>query len=106
MTGCRYAENIVRAELGLPYDIRTSDKSRIIARECLMPDCNGVYQDLIIPKDYEDRIIDRVLWGKKGFVIDDYMKYKVGIVFMEFSSVNEEKKMLNEFREKIRLVME
>ncbi len=105
-TGCRYAENIVRAELGLEYDIKTEENTRIIARECLMPECNGTYQELIIPKEYEDRIIDRVIWGQRGFVIDDYMKYKVGILFLEFAGIDEERTMLKELREKIRLVME
>ncbi|MCR5126868.1 MAG: ATP-grasp domain-containing protein [Lachnospiraceae bacterium] len=105
-TGCRYAENIVRAELGLEYDIQVAEESRRIARECLMPDRNGVYQDLFIPKEYEERIVDKVLWGQKGFMIDDYLKYKVGILFLEFDSVEEEKRMLRELRDKIRLRME
>ena len=105
-TGCRYAENIVRAELGLEYDIRLSEKPRRIARECLMPDRNGVYQEIIIPQEYEKRIVDKVLWGRKGFMIDDYMKYKVGILFLEFESVEEEKRMLQDLRDRILLKME
>ena len=39
-------------------------------------------------------------------MFDDYMKYKVGILFLEFDSIDEERTMLKELREKIRLVME
>ena len=102
-TGCRYAENIVRAELGLDYDIPETPSERIIARECLMPDRNGVYTGINIPEEYRKRIVDSPIWGEPGFVVDDYMKDKVGILFMEFESVEQEKDMLCRMHERIKI---
>ena len=104
-TGCRYAENIVRAELGLDYNLPETLRERIIARECLMPDRNGVYQGTDIPAEYRKRIIDGMMWGEPGFVVDDYMKYKVGILFMEFETVEQEKALLRQMHDRITIRM-
>ena len=85
-TGCRYAENIVRAELAMDYDIPEKLTDKAIARECLMTDRNGMYIGMEIPGEYKKRIIDSIIWAEPGFLVDDYLKYKLGIVFYEFEN--------------------
>ena len=85
-TGCRYAENIVRAELAMDYDIPEKLTDKAIARECLMTDRNGLYRGMEIPGEYKKRMIDSLIWAEPGFMVDDYLKYKLGIVFYEFEN--------------------
>ena len=51
-----------------------------------MSDRNGIFNGYEIPGEYEKRIIESLIWAKPGFLIDDYLKYKIGIVFYEFEN--------------------
>lgn len=90
-TGIDYAMAIVKSELGLSFDdeMHYQKMNRNIARECIMTDRNGVVSDILIDEEYDRHIIDRLQWGKPGDIIDDYLKYKAGIVFFEYPTFEE-----------------
>ena len=90
-TGIDYPMAIVKSELGLSFDdeMHYQKMNRNIARECIMTDRNGVVSDILIDEEYDRHIIDRLQWGKPGDIIDDYLKYKAGIVFFEYPTFEE-----------------
>ena len=90
-SGINYPLAIVKSELGLSFDdeLNYKKKNRNIARECLMADRNGIFKTIQIADDYKDHIFDQMLWGKPGDLIDDYLKYKAGIVFFDYPSFEE-----------------
>lgn len=85
-TGIDYPMAIVKSELGLSIDAELDyvPHPRNIARECMMTDRNGVIEGFCMDAEYEIREIDRLQWGRAGDMIEDYRKYKAGIVFFEF----------------------
>ena len=85
-TGCDYPMAIVKSELGLDMsdELNYIPKNRCIARECIMTDKNGTIQSIDIDEEYKKHIIDIMKWGKPGDTIEDYYKYKAGIVFYEY----------------------
>ena len=85
--GISYPEAIVRAELGLPFEnlVPSPDNAySCIARECIMTDGNGIYENYAINPELEKFVMDRLVWAKRGEPITDYLKYKAGIVFFKF----------------------
>lgn len=54
-----------------------------------MTDRNGVIKNIQIADGYKDHIFDQIIWGKPGDLIEDYLKYKAGIVFFEYPSFEE-----------------
>lgn len=90
-TGINYPLAIVKGELGLSFEEELSYQktNRNIARECLMTDRNGVIKTIQIADGYKDHIFDQMLWGKRGDLIDDYLKYKAGIMFFEYPTFEE-----------------
>ncbi|MBR5419936.1 MAG: ATP-grasp domain-containing protein [Lachnospiraceae bacterium] len=105
-TGCRYAENIVRAELAMDYELPEKPDNRIVARECLMTDRNGIFRGIEIPNEYRKRMIDSIIWARSGFLVDDYLKFKFGIVFYEFENREIQKYLLKYQYSNISIKME
>ena len=87
-TGFDYPMAIVKSELGLPIgaELNYAPVNRNIARECMMTDRNGRIEGFTLAPEYEKCMIDKLQWGAVGDRVEDFMKYKAGIVFFEFSS--------------------
>lgn len=86
-TGFDYPMAIVKNELGMDIidELNYSPANRCISRECIMTDKSGIIQSININDEYKNRIIDKMIWAKAGDKIEDYYKYKAGIVFFEYS---------------------
>lgn len=102
-TGFNCARAIVRAELGEPFEFPEPRTPKFIARECIMPDRNGVVEEILIDRSMEDRIIDRMIWAKRGDRIEDHLKYKAGILFLSFDGFDEMQRALSKFHELVRV---
>ncbi len=104
-TGVNYPEYIVRAELSDGYkDIIVSAKNnRIIARECLMAQKNGIYKKTNISKEYNNKIIESMILHKAEEEVIDYLKFKSEIIFLESDSVEEQKQMLAKLYDNVEL---
>lgn len=87
-TGIDYPMAIVKGQLGLSMDeeLAYTPVERCIARECMMAEMNGFIHKIEIDPDYESHIIDKMQWLFPGDKIDNYMTYKAGIVFFEYST--------------------
>lgn len=98
-TGIDYPMAIVKGELGMPFEneMHFQEMKRNIARECIMADRNGILKTILISDDYNSHVFDQVLWGKPGDQIDDYLKYKAGIVFFEYP-------VFEELRDKMKIL--
>lgn len=88
-TGVDYPLAILRAECGEPVAEAYIQNPANIARECLMADKNGVVTDIEIRQELQARVIDRCIWGNIGDTIEDYMKYKAGILFIREPQVQQ-----------------
>lgn len=96
-TGIDYPLEILKAECGEPVDEKYLPHYRNIARECIMTNRNGVMEDICINPEIKERIIDQLIWGQKGDLICDYLKYKAGILFFECDDYRELYKMVDDF---------
>lgn len=99
-TGINYPACIVRSELGLPFsrELEKASSHHNIARECVMADKNGVLECISIASSYREHIIEEFMWGQLGDVVDDYKKYKAGILFFEYQEADELRKAMSELR--------
>lgn len=104
-TGFNCAREIIRAETGEPFDNLEPERQthKFIARECIFPDRNGVVENIFIAPSIERRLIDRMVWTKRGDVIGDYLNHKAGILFLEFDGFEEMQNTLAEFHELVRV---
>jgi biotin carboxylase len=86
--GVPYAEWIVRAAAGL--DLGLVHQHRVqsdITRHCLMAGHSGTFTGFDFDSDVEGRIIDRLVWGKPGELVESPETHKFGIVFVRHNSV-------------------
>lgn len=89
-TGVPYAEWIVRAAAGLPFEVpATLPPQRCITRHCLMADQCGVFQGIHLNPEIDSRIIDRMIWGQPGTAVTDPGLQKFGIVFVDHGSLQQ-----------------
>jgi hypothetical protein len=57
-------------------------------------------------KTIKNRILDKLLWYKKGDEVKDFMSYKAGIIFFLFDDVHSLLKELNDIHNLIKFVLE
>lgn len=62
-----------------------SDKQNLIIRHCVMPQKNGLYEDIIIHKNIKDKIISRFDLINKGSKINDFLNTQIAIIFIKLS---------------------
>ena len=104
-TGIDYPMAIVKNELGLSAseELSFTPQQRNIARECIMSDQNGIIEGFTIAPEYERHIIHKLQWGRVGDRIEDYMKYKAGIVFFSFSDAEEMREKMRTLYKNMRI---
>ena len=105
-SGINYSKEIVKAELGLELEDSYPEQHNFVARECIMSDGNGIVKGVNFDVNIEKNILVKMIWGKQGDSIDNYLKYKAGIVIMQFEHVAEMLHVANHFKEKVTLCVE
>lgn len=98
-----YAEEIVKAELGMPLQQKYYIKEHNIARECLMTDHNGRVETIELSEQLEKYVFEKFVWAKEGDLIEDYTKYKAGIIFFECENVKKHLQLVEKFQTLIKL---
>lgn len=81
-----YPLEIVKAEIGESIGEVYQPCYHNIARECVMTEKEGIFSEIHIDKNIRGTILDSFIWAKKGEEIEDYLKYKAGILFLEYES--------------------
>ncbi len=101
--GFNCAQEIVRAESGLPVEIGNQSVHRFIARECIMTDRCGIFEDVLIAPIVKDKIVDKMIWARPGDKIENILTYKAGILFLEFGDSAEMQRIARNFHESVRI---
>ena len=101
--GFNCAREIIQAEAGLPVEIGNQSVHRFIARECIMTDRCGIFEDILIAPLVKNKIIDSIIWAKPGDKIENFLTYKSGILFLEFDNANEMRYIVKNFHELVKI---
>ena len=101
--GFNCAREIVRAEAGLPVEIGNQSVHRFIARECIMTDRRGIFEDVLIAPTVKNKIVDGIIWAKAGDEIENVLTYKAGILFLEFDNAVEMQRVARNFHELVKI---
>lgn len=102
-----WSEMTVRAECGLPVEkniYQMHEPQRFGGRHCIMGDRNGTVKDIIIADEIKDNIYGSFIWFKSGYIIDDYLKNKLGVLFLKFDSEREMLDKINRITELVKIV--
>jgi biotin carboxylase len=102
-TNIKYAKLILKSFIGKKINYPINKNNNLITRYCLMPDKNGILSDIIFDKTIEKNIIKKFIWGKKGDIINDYLIYKAGIVFLKYETKEEMKEKTQKINKLIKL---
>jgi biotin carboxylase len=89
-TGLDWASWIVKAETGMDCSgfPKVSQKG-YCGRHCIMSPTNGIIKNIVIDKQIEGNIYDRLIWSGKGDRINNYLADKTGIVLLKYDSMDE-----------------
>lgn len=86
-TGVDYPKWIVKTFAGLGCEeLNHSSVKGYYLRHCVMSDRAGTVTDVVFSPQIQHKIIDSMMWWKKGDQIEDIMTQKLGIVFLRFDS--------------------
>lgn len=89
-TGVDYPQWIVRAAAGLEIpDLRQEDVTVCYVRHCIMGFSTGQLRGVNIDPAIEEKIIDRMIWWRRGDLVNDPKSHKFGIVFLRFENRTE-----------------
>ena len=102
-TGVNYPKEIFNAEIGKGVDDSYIVENNIIARECIMTERTGVIDSIHIDDFVRKHIVHEMIWGKKGDVVEDIMKYKAGILIMKFDDMDQMKYVLENYSSLVRI---
>lgn len=102
-TGIDFPAIFVEAETCGELPDSLSPSYRNIARVCVMTDRTGRYGGIEMSEETKRHIIDKLIWAKDGEQIDDCLKYKAGILFLEYDSFEELYDNFESFHERVRI---
>lgn len=102
-TGIDFPAVFAEAETGGEIPDSFDTRCRNIARVCVMTDRNGRYGGIEMSEEVEKHIIDKMIWAEAGEEIDDYCKYKAGILFLEYDSAEELYDCFENFHERVKI---
>lgn len=89
-TGLDWASWIVKAETGMDCSgFPKATQKGYCGRHCIMSPRNGIIKNIVIDKQIEGNIYDRLIWSGKGDRINNYMADKTGIVMLKYDSMDE-----------------
>ena len=105
-TGLAYPAYIVAAEAGIEMPLPIFHKPEgYYVRHCIMADETGRVESIEMAEEIKPYIIERLLWHQKGELVEDFMKYKAGIVFLHFATEEEYRSYLNRLTSMIQIFM-
>ena len=106
-TGECFSDMTVKAELGADFSPNPSkNEERYVARMCIMTDKNGIFKRTIIPRDVKEKIFDSLIWAKEGERIEDFLKYKAGILFLEEKTPEKLYSLFESFHDRVNIEVE
>lgn len=88
-TGVDYPMEILKAECGEELSDQYDMVYHNIARECIMTGQNGKIREIEIDSGLKQNIIDSYIWAGEDTVVEDYFKFKAGILFFQCGSSEE-----------------
>lgn len=104
-TGVNYPLEILKAEMGETLEDEYMVVEKNVARECIMTNCNGIVKQ-IDTKELEGKVMEQYIWGKQGDVVEDYLKYKAGIIIWHENTKEQLYKRVAQFHQLVQIVME
>ncbi|MBL4636968.1 MAG: ATP-grasp domain-containing protein [Kofleriaceae bacterium] len=106
-TGVDYPHWIVQAATGMSCDGLVHHPAKnYVTRHCIMGTQNGRLSDVSIDPVVLSKITEKLLWWQPGDEIADHQTHKHGIVFVQYSSATEMRKLLPSLPQKIVPVLE
>ncbi len=101
-----YPTSIVKAFCGNSFDLPSENiEKKLITRHCLMSERNGIIDDIIYSEEIKGNIFDKMLWWKKGDIIENKLIYKAGILFLEYENLVEMKSKVKRLTNLIKIKM-
>lgn len=94
-SGVDYPKEILNAETNNSINTNYIQKNNNVARECLMASKKGIVKSINISDIVKEHTIYEMIWGNKGDVVEDELKYKVGIILTKFDTADEMNKVAN-----------
>jgi len=89
-TGLDWAGWIVRAEAGMDCSgFPAVSQKGFCGRHCIMSPKNGIIKNVIIDKQIEGNIYDKLIWLRKSYRINNYLTDKAGVVLLKYDSMDE-----------------
>lgn len=101
VTGVDYSIEIIKAECGQEIHNSYELEFNCIARECIMSEKKGIVEDIIISSKIKEHILDSLIFGKRGELIENISTYKAGILFLKFNNWNEMEQIVREFHNNV-----
>lgn len=102
-----YPSWIVKASAGMDCsELQHRPTQGFFTRHCIMSVEEGTVKDITFDPSIEKNIIHKLMWWKKGEKIIDVMTSKFGIVFLEFSSLEEMTTKTNQLNDLIKIHLE
>ena len=102
-TGVDYPKEIVKAECGLALNNVYSQSHNFVSRQCIMSEKNGIIKTISISDSLNRYIKQQMLWGKTGDEVSDFMKYKAGILFLQFPDFTTMQDILADFHQLVKI---
>ena len=95
-TGINWVEYIVKAQCGMdcsdfPHNSRPSGYT---GRHCLNGPHKGIVKEVIINRELERYVYDKIMWIDEGYAIENVDKDYPGILFLNFDSEMHAKSMI------------
>lgn len=94
-----YPAEILKAECGETVSSQYKPVFHNVARECIMTNKNGIVNGIQIDSALKNKLIDEYIWSNEGDSIEDYLKYKAGILFFSGNDYRELYNDVEQFHE-------
>lgn len=89
VSGINYPLEVFKAEIGEEIDDHSQSAHSFIARQCIMTNRTGIIKSIFVDDYLKEHMIHELVWGKPGDYVDDFMKYKAGILITEYDDIDE-----------------
>lgn len=102
-----YAKWVVMAACGMDIAKLTLKKQKgFFSRHCIMANTNGTIENVVFDNAIQSNIVDKLTWWDKGDVIENFMTYKAGIVFLKYNSQEEMDKKTMQINQLIKIELQ
>ena len=106
-TGIKWEDWIVKAEAGVDCsNFPVIKQQGFCGRHCIMSPKNGIVKDVLIDNSIKNNIYKDLSWWKKNDVINNFMIQKLGVLFLEYKSMEEMLQKTSKINEMVRVIIE